>query len=88
MRELGFVVSTNRADTNLDDIRLAGLDRMHVTTVDNFWRLVQAAHYNSTVTFPQPGVMHRSHWESSALWQKMQRVSGKSEREQPSSACD
>ena len=61
------MVSTYCADTDLDDVPLAGLERMHVTTVDNFWRLVQAAHYNGTVTHPQPDVMHRSHQESSFL---------------------
>ena len=59
--------STGGAEIDLDDIPLAGLDRMHVTTVENFWRLVQAAHYNGTVTHPQPDVMHRSHQESSFL---------------------
>ena len=67
LRELGFMASTTCAENDLDDVPLAGLDRMHVTTVDNFWRLVQAAHYNGTVTHPQPGIMHRSHLKFSSL---------------------
>ncbi len=53
LADLGVVKSSTPANHCTADTAVLTLDRLHVTSVDHFWSMVQAAHFNSTVS-PEP----------------------------------